>query len=68
MEKIYGKKIWTKKHNMPTTAEGILRLEEAPRGSTIWDLASENRDIIGKHAFWEIRNGNITKFWEEAWQ
>lgn len=53
---------------MSTTTEGILRLEEVPRGSTIWDLASQNIDIIFKHAFWEIRNGNSAKFWDEAWQ
>ena len=53
---------------MPSTLEGILRLEEVPKGSTIWDLANQNRDIIGKYAFWEIRNIRIAKFWEEAWQ
>lgn len=62
------KRIRTQKYNMPTTIEGILRLEEVPRGSTIWDLASQNRDIIGRHAFWEIRNRSIDKFWEDAWQ
>jgi len=45
------KKIWTQKCNMPTTTKTIPRLEEVPRGSTIWDLASQNREIIGKHAF-----------------
>eukprot|EP00253_Pinus_taeda_P023557 PITA_23557 len=65
--RIYGK-IWTQKYNMPTTAEEILRREEVPKGSMIWDLASQNKDIINKHAFWEIRNGKIAKFWEEAWQ
>jgi len=53
---------------MPTTIEEILRLEETPRGSTISNLASQNRDIISKHAFWETQNGNSTKFWEETWQ
>lgn len=39
-----------------------------PKGSTIWELACQNRDIINGHAFLEIRNGRIAKFWEEAWQ
>lgn len=51
---------------MPTTTEGILTPEEVPRGSRIWDRASQNRDIIFKHAFWEIGNGNSAKFWDEA--
>eukprot|EP00253_Pinus_taeda_P006547 PITA_06547 len=33
------KKICTQKYNMPTTFEGILRAEETPKGSTIWELA-----------------------------
>jgi len=45
------KKIWTQKYNMPLTTECILRSEEVPKGSSIWDLASQNRDIIGKYAF-----------------
>lgn len=53
---------------MPTTTEEIMRKEVMPKGSTIWELACQNRDIINKHAFWEIRNGKTIKFWEEAWQ
>ena len=53
---------------MPTAAEEIMRKEAMPKGSTIWELASQNRDIINRHAFWEIINGRTTKFWEEAWQ
>ena len=62
------KQIWTQKYNMPSTTEGILRVEEVPKGSSIWDLASQNRDLINKFAFWEIRNESIAHFWEEAWQ
>jgi len=52
---------------MPTKPEEIVRIRETPKGSTIWNLASLNKDIITRHAFWEIRNGSSTKFWEEAW-
>lgn len=62
------KAIWTHKYNMPNTPEEILRLEDTPKGSTIWDLARQNRDIIGKHAFWEIQGGAEANFWEERWQ
>ena len=34
------KKIWTQKYNMPATTVEILRMEETPKGSTIWELAS----------------------------
>jgi len=47
---------------MPTATEQILRKEEMPKGSAIWELTCQNRDIITEHAFWEIRNGRKTKF------
>lgn len=53
---------------MPTTPEEILRKKEVPRGSTIWELASSNRDMVDENIFWEIREGQTTRFWEEAWQ
>lgn len=45
------KRIWTKKYNMPTSPEEILRIRDTPKGSTIWNLASQNREIITKHGF-----------------
>jgi len=62
------KKIWSHKYNMPKTMEEILRLEETPKGSTIWDLVSQNRDLINNHTFWEIRGGRNARFWAEKWQ
>ncbi len=62
------KRISTKKYNMSTTPEEILRLEETLKGLIIWNLANQNKDVVSKHAFWEIRNGNSAKFWEETWQ
>lgn len=61
------KRIWTKKYNMPTKPEEILRISDTPKGLTIWNLASQNKEIITKHAFWEIRDGSSARFWEEAW-
>lgn len=34
----------------------------------MWNLASHNRGMINRHAFWEIRDGSLARFWEEAWQ
>eukprot|EP00253_Pinus_taeda_P025949 PITA_25949 len=63
-----SKKIWTHKYNIPRTTEEILRVEETPKGSSIWNLASQNRSIVNRHAFWEIRGGRNARFWEEGWQ
>eukprot|EP00253_Pinus_taeda_P021074 PITA_21074 len=62
------KRIWTQKYNMPATTAGILRVEETPKGSTIWELASQRRNIINNYAFWEIRGRGMARFWEEEWQ
>lgn len=62
------KEIWTAKYSMPTTPEEILRKKEVPRGLAIWELASQNRDIVDENIFWEIRKGQTTRFWEEPWQ
>jgi ribonuclease HI len=38
------------------------------QGSNIWNTAWQNRGIIQKHAFWEIRNGGSARFWQDSWQ
>eukprot|EP00253_Pinus_taeda_P018458 PITA_18458 len=62
------KEIWTTKYNMPLTPEEILREQDMPRGSDIWNLSIQSRDLIDIHIFWEIRGGQIARFWDEAWQ
>lgn len=62
------KKIRVKKYNMPDSIEGRLRIEEVPKDSSIWELESLNKDVVNKHAFWEIREGSSAKFWEDRWQ
>eukprot|EP00253_Pinus_taeda_P015440 PITA_15440 len=62
------KEIWTAKHNMPLTPEEILREQNIPRGSDIWNLSTQSKDLIDRHIFWEIRGGQIARFWDEAWQ
>eukprot|EP00253_Pinus_taeda_P017089 PITA_17089 len=61
------KVIWRRKYNMSNTSVDILRQRETPKGSTIWDLARQNRDIVENHIFWEIRGGGEANFWEEKW-
>lgn len=51
------KKIWEYKYNMPEQTEEKLRIQNTPNGSSIWNLASQNRDLIKQHAFWEIQGG-----------
>ena len=52
---------------MCDSAVEILRRRETPKGSSIWDLARLNRDLVEKHTFWEIRGGEEANFWEDKW-
>eukprot|EP00253_Pinus_taeda_P033781 PITA_33781 len=59
--------IWKEKYNMPESAVEILKRKDTPRGSSVWDLARLNRDLVEKHSFWEIRGGEEANFWEDKW-
>jgi len=45
-----------------------LRSTTETKGSAIWNLARENKDLIREHSFWEIREGDKGRFCEESWQ
>jgi hypothetical protein len=62
------KQIWQTKYDMPHTVSGRLNIDRVPKGSSIWNLATTNRNLIRTHSFWEIRDGRTTLFWEESWQ
>eukprot|EP00253_Pinus_taeda_P009398 PITA_09398 len=62
------KEIWTVKYNMPLSPEEILRDQSTPRGSDIWNLSIQGRDLVDQHIFWEIRGGQVARFWDEDWQ
>eukprot|EP00253_Pinus_taeda_P023228 PITA_23228 len=59
--------IWKEKYNMPESAVEILKRKDTPRGSSVWDLARLNMDLVEKHSFWEIRGGKEANFWEDKW-
>eukprot|EP00253_Pinus_taeda_P011321 PITA_11321 len=61
-------KHWKEKYTPNCNETDLICLQEVPEGSPIWNLANRNRNIIQDHSFWEIRNGNTTLFWEDAWQ
>lgn len=62
------KEIWTTKYHMPNNPEEIIRQQEMPRGSDIWNLSIQNREIVDNNIFWEIKGGQIARFWDESWQ
>jgi len=62
------KQMWMRKYNMPERIKDILRYQDPPKGSVMWNLVARNRHLIKQHAFWEIRNGKTTGFWTDSWQ
>ena len=34
----------------------------------MWNKAWENRGVVQKNSFWEIREGDLALFWEEKWK
>lgn len=37
-------------------------------GSLIWNSAKHHRNLIQQRNFWEVKNGNTERFWEDSWQ
>eukprot|EP00253_Pinus_taeda_P012272 PITA_12272 len=46
----------------------LLSMLPAPKGSPIWNHAKRNNNLVQENNFWEIRNGRLALFWEDAWQ
>lgn len=59
---------WKEKYKPTSSILDLIRMQDTPNGSPIWNHAQGNRSIIQNHCFWEIRNGTQALFWEDAWQ
>jgi len=59
--------LWTAKYANHRPQEELIRLTPNDKGSLIWNAAREHYQMIQKHSFWEVRNGNTTRFWTDAW-
>lgn len=61
-------KLWLRKYAPGWDKQNLVRFDENIKGSPIWKATSNQRSIIQKHSFWEIRNGNLASFFTDAWQ
>jgi len=43
-----------------------MRSQTEEKGSAIWNLDRKNKDLIRDYSFWEVREGDTAKFWEES--
>lgn len=61
-------RLWKEKCIPDCNTQALIRLQEIPEGSPIWNHARNNRNLVQENNFWEIRNGRLALFWEDAWQ
>jgi hypothetical protein len=60
--------IWKQKYAPNTHADQLIRFNDHIQGSNIWNTTWQNRPLIQRHAFWEVRNGESALFWQDSWQ
>jgi hypothetical protein len=60
--------IWKSKYAPTMQLDQLIRHNIKIQGSNIWNTAWKNRDMIQKHTFWEICNGDSARFWQDSWQ
>eukprot|EP00253_Pinus_taeda_P019935 PITA_19935 len=61
-------KLWKQKYAINWQERDHIIMSRLINGSHIWNLSWENKAIIQQHSFWEIRDGNLARFWEDNWQ
>jgi len=60
--------VWKEKYSSTWQENYHIRMTRTIKGSHIWNKAWENRDLVQKNSFWEIREGDLALFWEDRWQ
>jgi len=58
---------WKEKYAPMHSIQHLIRMQENPEGSPIWNLARKNRHIIQENSFWEFTMEKLSFFWEDAW-
>ena len=58
--------MWPLKYAPQWPQHSLVRFGEDPPGSSIWKTTHENRGMVQKHSFWEVRNGQNARFLSEA--
>jgi hypothetical protein len=60
--------LWKTKYTQNQQTRKIIRMNNAPSSSCLWNLAWHNHHLVQENCFWEINNGKDSLFWEDAWQ
>lgn len=54
--------IWKEKYAKTWQDNGHIRMIGVIKGSCIWNKAWDNKGLVQKNSFWEIREGDIAFF------
>ena len=60
--------IWKQRYVNNWQDRDHIRMPGIIKGSHILNKAWQNRAIVQKQSFWEIRDGSFVSFWEDNWQ
>lgn len=60
--------LWKEKYTNQVQDKDLSRLIGNTQGCPLWNKIWENQHIVQKHSFWEVHQGNIVLFWEDAWK
>eukprot|EP00253_Pinus_taeda_P005771 PITA_05771 len=66
--KVQWASIWKEKYAITWQDDDHIRMTGIIKCSYIWNKAWENRGLVQKNIFWEIREGDLALFWEDKWQ
>eukprot|EP00253_Pinus_taeda_P002816 PITA_02816 len=60
--------LWIVKYTSNNPIEDRIRMTELSSGSIIWNSAIQHRYLIQLHSFWEIKNGETARLWDDSWK
>ena len=60
--------LWIEKYENKRPTEELIRISDVSMGSLIWNSAKKHRNLIQQHSFWEVKDGDAARFWEDTWQ
>ena len=60
-------KLWHAKYAHHWPKQMLIQFGEDLSGSSIYIAAQENRNLIQRHSFWEVRDGSSARFVSKGW-
>ena len=59
--------LWNRKFGKDWDPSHLIRFDRDLSGSSIWKNENSERALIYQDIFWEIKEGNISLFWQDSW-